>query len=448
MRLIILIGSALIIVPVILVIALKSALHHQSKQTLDQLIEQIKPVASLTYRELSTSLSGTLTLEDINLIPHQLGESLNAQAIKIHTPGLLFLLQGKPLFSGEAIPERLGISIEQMQPQISLGQFIGKTATQSLNNPILDCFYHPDDAVNRFGLDRLKWDITLGYQFDTTANTAMISSRIQIPSLLSFDMDIKLNEIKPSRSDLMQWALQQPGIPPITLRYQDSALEPLLASCAEKNQLSVSDTIDRLVAADSAHYLSIWGFYPGEALRQGFKDFLANPPHEIIIAINPSRKLDGKSLSLYKIQDVILLLQLTVSINANVVPDLTFTLPTDHPAVLPTLDWSQWRPPTDPANSPTTEATPPVVEAPPQPMIQPRYVPKYYPVNLAEADHYLGKKVKIYLTDQIAPREGWLNTIDKAQLTLERKLGTGSVVSEIPLQRIQKIEIFLKKPPQ
>lgn len=457
-RLVIMISSAVIVLPIVAGIAFKVLLQRQAESMATQLIERLQSVASLTYRHLSVGLNGTLTFEDINLIPQSLGESLSASALKIHTPGVFFVLQGKPLWDKNALPTRLGVTLQHLQFPMDPAPWIQKIPVPALNHPIAACYYNPEHFSKRIKAETLRGDITLSYEFEPAAQAARLSMRFSVPNLMSLDADVKLGAVEPVWPQLLAWFQNKPGIQPVTIRYQDWLSESILNECAEKNQLALGDYVAQLATLERAIYFQLWGFYPGEALRQGWKDFLLNPPHELIMSITPARQLDIAVLSTYKIPDLLTLLQLNVTVNGNPVADLAFELPVNHPGVLPDMSTylklsdALFAPPTpsSTSESPSVAAAPTAIPAgeTPEESLQPRYVPKYYVVSIASLDQYLGKKIKLYLADQAKPREGWLQSIASDQLILERKMGAGAAVSEIPLARIQQVEVFLKKPPQ
>jgi hypothetical protein len=206
----------------------------------------------------------------------------------------------------------------------------------------------------------------------------------------------------------------QPLLRAFDVVYQDlSFTDRLKRYCTQASGLSVEKYIESEVNRFAADYRTQWGLVPGPGLRQAYREFLTKPG-EVRLQITPSVELDMQALQLFKPEDIVSMLNLSVSVNGKAVTDLS---------MLPAPST-----PTRPAPSPA--AAPGFVAS------------EFRAVPTPDLDRHIGKTVRLHLTHG-GTREGRLLQVLDGMARVERHLPGGTMALAIPLRQIERVEVLL-----
>ncbi len=210
--------------------------------------------------------------------------------------------------------------------------------------------------------------------------------------------------------------------------------------CAKASKMEMAEYIEARVNQSDADYAVIWGFVPGDGIRQAYKRFLTNPG-EVTFSIDPSASFNLGSLHLYNPKDIPPVLGLRVKVNGQEIEDIGFktvdeiemdsdiSLSTSHSFTselgkLGSLFGSK------------NQAT--EIKRPAPSKKEKQY---YRSVKLNEIGEHVGREVKIYIASGLV-REGTLERVQGSTIFVVRSLRGGKFTMPIPYGQVTKIEAF------
>lgn len=414
---------ALLLLPVVIYLGLKFMIYRNTKSSLEQLTAMAAPFMSVRYDGIGSSLGGAVQISNVKLQPNNLNDVIRIKNIEIQTPGLWFLLTGKDKLSEGDFPESMRLSLEGVAVDMD-GPMMG----------MLDKLLEADAGeysvahcggiqalgprlYRKLGYNSLVSDIRLGYELDKKSARLHVRTEWNTEDMSLFNVDLFFAGVPGAAKDMAQFS---PRMTEAKAYYKDVAYtERLKRYCASASNISVEDYINAEVGQESSSFAQQWGLVPGPGLREAYRQFLT-APGEIRFEMRPSEGIDPANMNLFRPEDLVAMLNATLTVNGTPVTDLSFQL---KPKTVAKASENA-----DPGVSSTSEE---------------RVAQKsgYQVVRNTELPKYIGRSIRIR-EKRAAVREGVLAEVSATQVTLERRYGGGSVTFKVPIKEIEKVEVL------
>jgi hypothetical protein len=431
----------LLVVVVLAYGGIKTYMYYSLKSKMDQLAQQFSLFGQLKYGGLTTSVKGSLAVEDLSIRVHGMDDELRIKAIRYQTPNLLYLVQANKQFEQGRIPESLSLSVEGLNVELygefteRLEQIINELNFQLHGvNPLCGgrLFFGPRE-LRDMGYEEITGDIQIGYRFDA-ANARII---VDITSRTRDMMAARMQGIVEGISDTSFISMMQPTNPPrlskITVNYTDQSYTKRFTEyCAGLSKLELNEYIAAEANQQPIYYSYAWGFVPGPGLRQAYRAFLTNPG-QIDISLELPDSVTPENIDLFSPEDIPGLLNLKVSVNGEVVNDLSFNIYKGQK-----LDMG--------GKIEQLFAQPGAEPVSPQPKKKKvKYETKYYRVPVSGLKKYLGEEVRLQTTSG-KTRLGFLAKIGTNVAHVEQRVHGGKFTMQVPLGDVTKAEVLLTRP--
>ncbi|MBI3029728.1 MAG: hypothetical protein HYY64_09480 [Candidatus Rokubacteria bacterium] len=387
---------------------------------LEDAIIQISPVAETRYASVSVTPGGTIRVEDIEIRPRAFNDGLHMEGIEIETPGLWFLLTGTAKLRDGELPGHLratlrGLTFKLDGPMAeTLDRFIAAAMRSSGVAPVSNCGdvrYFDLNAYQRLGYQSFVFDVSLGYRFEKGGGPLRITTEWRMRDLGMAAVNVEFADASPNLKNAMGTRARLRAFDVV---YRDlSFTDRLKRYCTQASRMSREQYIESEVNRIAAEYRAQWGLVPGPGLRQAYREFLTRPG-EVRLQITPSVELDMQALQLFKPEDIVSMLNLSVTVNGKAVTDLSMRAVSSTPA-RPT-------PPSPAAPAPVTS--------------------EFRAVPATDLTQYLGKTVRLHLTHGTT-REGRLLQVLDGMARVERRFPGGTMTLGIPLKQIERAEVLL-----
>ncbi len=464
-------------------LGLKVYIYRQVKSGLDNAIVMASPFADIRYDGIDSSLTGSVTVRNVRV--HSFGDDVQAEAVRLGTPNLVYLLGTlSELQRGE--PPRFlelqmsGLSLDLGGPLMNLVQAAIQSKVPRLpaSFPCAGQIRFGPAAWRAMGYQRLRNDVFLRVDLDKDARTIRMQGKWKTADMGDIGFTTELGRIGPAftRGPAAQRALLRS----FAFDYTDhSYYKRLVQYCAGRDKADPNTFISSVVNANATYYMYSWGVVPGADLRRAYGEFLRNPRTFSVVA-QPSTPLELSLLNQYSPDDLVALLDLRAIVNGRGVessqvsyrPELLGQFaaappqPVQRPkapaqksqAAKPVPQSSPARAsrpapkavrrvraepqPVKPQNSapPATQPVKPQNSAPPA--TQPEVEFGYRRVSRERLDHYVGRYVRVYSAEGVA-REGVLNAVRDSEVVVEHRMYGGSMAVPVPFGKIERIEVWL-----
>jgi len=434
-----------VLVPLVIAVlaygGIKAYMYFSLKNKMDQLAQQFSLFGQLEYGGLTTSVKGSLTVEDISIRVHGMDDELRIKAIHYQTPNLMYLVQANKQFEQGRIPESLSLSVEGLNVDL-FGEFSDRLE-QMVNevnfqlhgvNPLCGgrLFFGPRE-LRDMGYEEITGDVQIGYRFDA-ANAQII---VDITSRTQDMAAARMQGIIEGISDTSFLSMMQPTNPPrlskIIVNYTDQSYTKRFTEyCAALSKLELNEYIAAEVNQQPIYYSYSWGFVPGPGLRQAYRAFLTNPG-QIDVSLELPESVTPESIELFKPEDIPGLINLQVSVNGEAVKDLSFDFYQGQKLDMSgKIDQLFAQPGAEPV-------------APQKPKKKVKYETKYYRVPVSGLKKYLGEEVRLR-TSSGKTRLGFLAKIGTSVAYVEQRVHGGKFTMQVPLGSITKAEVLLTRP--
>ena len=430
----------LLVVVVLAYGGIKAYMYYSLKNHVDRLAQQFSLFGQLKYGDLTTSVKGSLAVEDLEIRIHGINDEMRIKAIRYQTPNLLYLLQAKKHFEQGRFPESMSLSIEGLNIGL-FGEFTDRLEQiiSELNfqlqgvNPLCGgrLFFGPRE-LRDMGYEEITSDIQMGYLFDPANALVIVSINSSTRDMAALEIQSIIEGI----SNTSFTNMAQPDNPPrlkATINYTDQSYTKRQTEyCAGLSKLGINEYIAAEANQRPAYYGLTWGIVPGPGLRQAYGAFLTNPG-QIDVSLELPESVTPDNVHLFKPEDIPGLLNLQVSVNGEAVKDLSFDFYKGKK-----LDLS--------GNIDRLFATPEA--APVAPLREKKivkYETKYHTVPVSSLEKYVGEEVRLQTTSG-KTRLGFLTKIGSNVAHVEQRVHRGRFTMTVPLGSIAKAEVLLTRP--
>lgn len=421
-------------------LGVKGYIHYQVTSALDRTIAKAGPFAVVEYGGVSSSLSGSVSVEDVTV--RAFNDEVRMAAVELHTPNLLYVLSMvSDLEQGEP-PESLEVRVRDVSLDLngSLMSFLDSALRAKAprlparNNPCGGRVVFGPAQWREMGYSRLVSDLRM--RVDTDDSEAGLGFAVQATTedMGSLSVDVRVSGVQPSLRGAPR--AQDALLKRLEVVYRDASYtRRLVEYCARVADTDAEGYVRSVVGADDRYFMHTWGVVPGENLRAAYGRFLREPS-EIRVLAQPDSPVQLATLHLYSPDDMVALLDLQVAVNGEPVDQPRFTM---RPELL-----------TPGAGAPALSALPgmgsaPSVSASPRPAPAVKNEPRtlaFRAVDKNTLGRYVGRTVRI-MTARNQEREGILMATDEDRVVLERRMYGGSMSVPVPLREIERVEVLL-----
>lgn len=429
---------ALILAVTALYAGTKLYLNHRAETLFDQLSRAVAPAGELSYQNISTSLAGALSYEGVGFRATGQADGITIAAITFETADLFYLLR---VLSGGGelryLPEQLRLNISGLAIDLD-GQTMAQLEQhmEALHPDLTSAEALCDEGIaapthyRALGYKRLGGDLQIGYRYYESDASLYLDAAVSTPGMARMTLSMNVKELYSLNPQTMM-SSTFPYLSKIEMLYEDDGYTARVNHyCAGHQGVSVDGYINSSVNRSDEFYLDHWGFVPGQGLRWAYRTFLTNPG-KLHLVMRPPEQFELKNLVHYSPQHIPELLNMTLEVNDQAVPDLTITAiarpgdrltqPDAKPA--PAAD-ERWR----------------AVE-PKQRDDKERSVAAYRPIEIGRLAAHLGSKVRLTL-ESGAIREGYLAAITATELRLEQRLNSGTSSMLVERKDVAAAEVF------
>ena len=439
---------AMLLAILALIAGINGYIHHQFKTNIDNTLSSIQMFAQVKYSELSTSIiSGKVELKNVRVSAQFLPETITLGNLTLETPGFLYMLSGPENARKGEFPERLGFAIDDFYLDMN-----GETAEwlEKLVKRIHPAYgdqrkicggktiFAPSDYL-AMGYTRVMSNMRMAYEFNKSKKTLTINVKGRTRNMGSMSAYVLVSNI----SSMQSANMAQGGMPQLTsveVTYKDDTYTPRVVKyCSELDQTKKEEFIEAEIKQPDEYFYMLWGFAPGDGLREAYKDFLLRPDL-VTLTLAPGKEFNPMMISMMSSDEIMDALNLRLKINGLLVTDLSYKMP--PPEFIENFEQRL-------ANRMDFNALlrgepikkPEKVEAP---KVEVKKVAAYHKISLAKAPQHISNYVRI-TTKTGSTRKGRLMRIDKNNLYVQKKVSGGKFTMTVPRSKIKSIEAYFAK---
>ena len=419
-------------------------IHHQFKTNIDNTLSSLQIFAQVKYSELNTSItSGEVELRNVRVSAQFLPEEINLGNLTLETPGFLYMLSGPENARKGNFPEHLGFKVDDFFLDMNgeTADWLEKVVKRM--QPIYagdrkicggKSIFGPSD-YKEMGYTRVMSNMRMAYDFNKSKKTLTINVRGLTRNMGSVSANDLISNINSMKSDTMA----QGGMPQLTsveATYKDDTYTPRIVKyCSELDKTKKEEFIQAEIKQPDEYFYKLWGFAPGDGLREAYKDFLLKPD---VVTLN--KEFNPMMLAMMSSDEIMDALNIRLKINGLLVTDLSY-----KPAPQEFTEQFQ----AQIANSLDFNALlrgEPVKA--PEPIVKPKDIKKkvaaYYKISLAKAPQHISDFVRI-TTKTGNMRKGQLIRMDKNNLYVQKKVQGGKFTMTVPRSKVKTIEAYFSK---
>ncbi len=422
----------------------KGYIHYHVSSELDKIISMAKPFAEIRYQGISSSFEGRIAVENIRIYPYASHDEITIESAQIYGDGLIFLYQLMMDGFQNRPPEKFGLSVTGFSIPLAgdlavnyssmlAGVKRASGVTDSDGCGLMTGL--SPDLLGSLGFYAIIMDTTLDVDFDQAAGRAEMQ--------IGFDMrDVEYSQItvlmtNVSEPSAIMIGMQQPQLSEFSVIYQ---IDPEFVAksqkqCADARGLTVDAFIESMLEMDEKQLAQQLGFVPGSGLLAAIKRFIKSP-NEVSFSIHPPQAIDPASLSLYKPEELLTMLNLELSVNGEPVTDLSFSRleQTTGDVAASEAGLASSLPGAVALFSPTTQPT--------RKLRKPAPSRRYVPTPIVQLHNYIDRDVRVYINQEGAVRRGALMSVAKDEIIIKQRLSGGDMTTAVLLPQILKVEVY------
>lgn len=453
---------------VLIVAAAYGGYWYQVKSKVDEVVEQLSPFASVQYGAIHAHPNGTVGVNGLTVLPHQMHAPLSISQIRVHVGSPLYVL-----FGGDEPPEELFISLSGVEQSLESALFREMQKQMDLMLEADPLYVSPAalgcgnvrqfdvNSLRAMGYRDLKMDIDVHYRGDEVAREIRFDAGVNVAGMGDTSMTMAFSA-DPAQLKSPMMATSSARLKQFQVDYSDRGYNKrLISMCAREAELRPADYLShhqalfqRWIVANGIEVPENWVQSYEQMQQEGMTLSLSlepiggfgsaelmmmQDPGYLIEKLNPSLKVNGAPVELGGIKWDQLMMQVAQSGSGSRVA---------REGEVPVVGEAA-RAPDSMANEADTaddsSTTPAVHEPAVTEQLSSRRVvessKQFRATPVAELDKYLGKPVRIftYFGNDV---EGRLVSADDQGVRVLQRMAQG--VAEYPLDRarIQQVEVY------
>ena len=423
-------------------------IHHQFKTNIDKALNSVNMVAQIKYSDLSTSIiSGEVELKNVRISAALLPEEITLGNVTLETPGFAYMLNGPENIKNGNLPDHLGFKIEGFYFDLHsetadwLDRLVKRMQPIYASERKLcagKSIFGPSD-YKEMGYTRLSSDMRFAYAFNEINQTLDINVTALTRNMGSMEALINITNIGSMSSEkVMQGGM--PQLSNVEVTYKDEGYVPhIVKYCSELSNMEKEDFIKAEVKQSDKYFYMIWGFAPGQGLREAYKDFLYKSD-TLTLTMAPGKDFNPMMVSTMSTNELMDALNVNLKINGLFVSDLSFKMP--PPAFAESFDRQLAKSLDFDALLRGDPIKPPV-------KIKKRKVykkapAKYHTISISEIPKHITDFVQI-TTKTGHIRKGQLLRMDSKNLYVRKKVSGGNFTMTVPREKIKSVKAYFSK---
>lgn len=431
-----------------LVAGINGYIHHQFKKNIDNALISISPFAQVKYSDLSTAIiSGKVELTNVRISATILPEEITLGNLTLETPGFLYMLSGPENVKKGEFPKHLGFSIDDFYLDMNgeMANWLDRLVKRM--QPIYagerkicggKSIFGPSD-YKEMGYTRVMSNMRMAYDFNERKKTLNINITGKTRNMGNMSANINVSNLGGmSSASMAQGGMPQLANVEVTYK-DDSYATRIVKYCSELDKTTKEDFINAEIKQPNEYFYMLWGFAPGDGLREAYKDFLLKPDL-VTVTMAPSKEFNPMMVSMMTSEQLMEALNVRLKINGLLVTDLSFKAP--PPAFMEKFEKRL-------ANSLDFNSLlrgEPI--KPPAPVdeikIHVKQPAAYHKISLDNAPQHISDFVRITMKNG-GSRKGQLMRLDKTNLYVQQKVSGGKFTMTVPRAKIKTIEAYFSK---
>jgi hypothetical protein len=296
----------------------KFYMHYRVSNDLDNLLIMVSPFANVTYSGVSSTMGGTLSIDDLEVKVNGYRDPVRADKLSLVTPGFWYLLDMSEVWDNlqaNEVPESLGFEILGFRSATDsdLLKMLHKRGQEAAARDIeiddaAECTgkygYTPTTLVD-LGYSELVADLQMGYRKE--GNNMVVDVQTSIEDMYDMDFEFTLDGAFSPQS--VMTGNYRPKLIDARLEYVDQSLDERTSKLCARAGLSEEEVLAAKIDAFNA-FGEETGVVFDEQILEPYKEFLGGKSTFVMTA-RPNEPLNVSQIDLYKASDIPALLNLT-----------------------------------------------------------------------------------------------------------------------------------------
>lgn len=405
--------------------AIKGVLYMRTHDAMEQLITESLPYADISYRGISTEVTGAVAVEGLQIRPRESLQTLRIKQARISTDDPIGLaINGLPSKQGDPIPEQLGFQFTGIEVPLD-DEWVAQLREQShreavmrgvSSDPCLNGAVMDAGLLKAMGFSSISSDISMDYRFDQSQGLLNIGMAFEVNEIQRGEMSVQLGgleSLQTGQLTAMPHFVEADLLASISRAFGDRYIQ----HCARLNNKTVEQhraLLTQTMLQDLERSGVTLGIGLSQALTTFYRDWGA-----LSIRMKPRPALGMLEIMAIDQHDITERLGLTLRVNDQLVTDTTFSFDLQQLAKLQASEDAEGQ----------------VFEEQPKE----RWVRRYVPVSAEELPQHIGSAVRI--KPRYSPvRKGKLTAIRRGEAVLEQLTHGGSFTSYVMLDNVELIE--------
>lgn len=430
----------------------KTYIYIKVKDELDKIVQMASPFVEISYGDISSDLRGSLMVTDLDLISLAGGETMQIASMEVKGSGPEFLLKLAGDFKKSGPPADMVINIRRASVPVDQGfganfNFTGmgdggSSSSQDVKPCTLGGIFQYK-GVDKIGIDTLIADAIFGYRNDPKSGEVKVFFDYQLDSIESFSIELELGNMPQPGSMVME---QMPSLKNFELNYEvePSYMKWSIAYCAKLAGKDPKLFIEELFVQSNNSYVRDLGFVPGPGIRKMLKS-LVSKGGQIAMTANPDIDLNPMLFATSKPEEVIEMLGVELTLDGKPVNDLSMELPSDGQR-LSMISELQFILEDEKQSAATSKTDSEKKNTAKKSGKAGKSELRYMETEVADLHRYIGKKVRLYTSTSISPKQGYLISSKGEIVSVKQNVHHGSLTAHLPMARINKAEVLQRVP--
>ena len=297
----------------------KLYLHNEVSSAMDQAIIMASPFAKIDYDGVSSTLTGELTVDGLNVRIAGYRDEIYVDRVGIDTPSFFALLDlFDPMkLQSEGFPKYLGFIVEGARIPVEADYFADLHEFSLAESGVTEISEPADKCTGKYGFSPEAL-AALGYENQVLSMSMYLRDEI---GKFVFDMNVNIQDMWDIEADvqldgniktvMMMGPASRPKLGSMRLEYTDHSLNGRVADYCGELGLSPLETLRAQV--DAFKYIGASnGIEFDQYMLDPYKEFL-NGKDTLVVTARPNEPIAFSQIDLYKPSDVPALLNLAAA---------------------------------------------------------------------------------------------------------------------------------------
>lgn len=413
----------LLIVAIALLI--KVSLWLSVRSIVENAVEQLAPVAKITYSGISSSFDGRVGLKNVEIYVPFARDSLKVAHAQLKFNGLRELLSFKERLAEGKMPMQMAVELTGAELQVH-GPFIRALYQEPAERSVFTAMSEVacgnvrnigSDELLQMGYRSLDADIEFSYLFEPGAQKLTFNLRTDVRDMADTRLSMSLNNVSERPGDMR---VNPPRVSQVTVELDDNQYQRKVQEfCAAKLGLDKTAYLKRAVAVfDKA--LRSQRIALDKPLLDAYERYLADP-QSLRIELMPSEGVNLDGLQFFDAKDVVGMLKPVVLVNQQAVSPIGFA----------------W---VDPQKRKAGEDSAQQLISAQETVESEKRTQQYGFVDVNSLAQYTGKRLRISTYDG-ANYQGVLHKVENGRAYITVLRGTGSAELNLRLDKINQVRV-------